>query len=400
MSAYRLFNSPLSWFGAAILSSLLVTGCDNASGARECLGPRDCFVGESCIDNRCAAVIVGTEPDTSPSVEPDEDVLLAPDSTPADGGLNDTVSIPPSDADSEVESPDEPDAPPTDCGHCPLPEPGRLAICIEGRCEEVVGFDQISAGSEHVCGLQSTTGYVLCWGNEADDRVATISARVKKVAAGYRHSCALNMSGEVACWGSADFGITSPAQGVFADLALGGRNACGLTQDGSIQCWGSSSTGVINSRPNGAGHSQIVAGESHMCALRANDTVVCWGNNTNFQLETPSDSFRHIDAGFSHSCGVRHDGTIKCWGALRDPLVLTPPAGNDFVEVATGTAFSCARRSNGTVACWGDAESTDGQLEPPAFDDFTTLSLGARYGCGLRGPLLTCWGLAPGPLPQ
>src|SRR5262245_30280005 len=78
---------------------------------------------------------------------------------------------------------------------------------------------QVSAGQKHTCALRDDSA-VVCWG--ANDRgqlgvdkatpgstkpvAVTGLTNVKQVAAGFRHTCALDQSGTVSCWGQNDCG--------------------------------------------------------------------------------------------------------------------------------------------------------------------------------------------------
>ena len=59
------------------------------------------------------------------------------------------------------------------------------------------------------------------------------------VAAGKRHSCALNSIGSITCWGSNEFGDSDPPRGDFTAIAASKDHSCALRSDGGILCWGS-----------------------------------------------------------------------------------------------------------------------------------------------------------------
>ena len=149
---------------------------------------------------------------------------------------------------------------------------------------EVAGglsFVQISAGDEHTCGV-TFSGRVYCWGYNQQGQVgngslidtkfpaavngvlATLTA--SKVAAGYRHTCAL-AGGSAYCWGNNDAGQlgngevfvtrTSPvavdktgvmAGEVLGDIATGRYSSCAVStpaSGGEVFCWGKNDDGQL-----------------------------------------------------------------------------------------------------------------------------------------------------------
>ena len=199
---------------------------------------------------------------------------------------------------------------------------------------------QIAAGLDHTCALLES-GDVRCWGgndvgqlgygdterrgDEAGESLATnvpVGGRVRQLALGEFHTCALLESGAVRCWGGNSFGElgyghidplgNNPNELPTEDLAVGGlvaqltvglAHTCALLSSGAVRCWGSSSGGqlgygstnylgdepgemgaMLGSVPLDGQTSQIRAGSSHTCALLTGGTIQCWGFNNAGQL--------------------------------------------------------------------------------------------------------------------
>ena len=95
------------------------------------------------------------------------------------------------------------------------------------------------------------------------------------VAAGERHSCALNSIGSIKCWGSNEFGESDPPMGLFTVIAAGDSHSCALGTDGSISCWGNNDAG--QSDPPLGNFTFVAASKDHSCALRSDGRFLCWG---------------------------------------------------------------------------------------------------------------------------
>ncbi len=96
------------------------------------------------------------------------------------------------------------------------------------------------------------------------------------VAAGKRHSCALNSIGSITCWGSNEFGESDPPMGLFTAITVGSSHSCALGTDGIIACWGNNDAG--QSDPPRGDFTAIAASKDHSCALRSDGGVLCWGS--------------------------------------------------------------------------------------------------------------------------
>jgi alpha-tubulin suppressor-like RCC1 family protein len=228
---------------------------------------------------------------------------------------------------------------------------------------------------------------------------------------------------------------SSPATRI-RELALGRAHSCALTTGGSVWCWGANERGQLGDGTTGARSSPVrvdlpgpasavAAGRNHGCAV-VERAVFCWGANSRGQLgdgttianrPTPVmaldvSTANDVAAGGSHSCASLEDGTVRCWGAndegqlgdrsSTDRPRPVPVDGLDQVqELELGDGFSCALRTR-AVWCWGS--NADGQLgvADPAFrpaalavsgvEDVRSLAVGAAHVCAATGEAVVCWG--------
>jgi len=128
--------------------------------------------------------------------------------------------------------------------------------------------DHESMHAAHVCAIAGNT--LLCWGwnqggqlgigdnegmveNQSRPRLVGVVNPVE-VAAGARHTCALDEAGEVKCWGD-------PRAGQLGDGALAG----------ALEVW-PPGTPILD------GVTTITAGHAHTCAIDTNDRILCWGD--------------------------------------------------------------------------------------------------------------------------
>lgn len=180
------------------------------------------------------------------------------------------------------------------------------------------------------------------------------------VAAGSRHACAILWSGvrqsTLYCWGANESGqlgdgtMTNrwtpvPVFGLGATVlgvAAGQRHSCALDSGYQALCWGDNSQGQLGS---GALRTSLLpvavdgdrklhsisAGDAHTCAVDADGAAYCWGANDNGQLGNDSTvdspvpvavrgglSFESLVAGAYHTCGLTRSGLAYCWGANTD----------------------------------------------------------------------------------
>ena len=252
-------------------------------------------------------------------------------------------------------------------------------------CQPMGGYQQISVGSFHTCGLQDD-GSAVCWGNNGNGQSTPPGGTFTQVNAGDYNTCNLKSDGSVVCWGNNNFGQSTPPVGIFYQVSPGYDHTCGLKSDGSVVCWGNDNFGQ-STAPSGT-FSQVSAGVWHSCGLKSDGSVDCWGNDNFGQSTSPTGIFSQVSAGGSHNCGLKNDGSIACWG-LNNYGQSTPPAGT-FTQISAGSAYSCGLMDDGSVDCWG--RNAHGEAAPPS-GSFTQIDAGGYHTCGITSDgSVDCWG--------
>lgn len=218
------------------------------------------------------------------------------------------------------------------------------------------------------------------------------------ITAGARHTCAWFEDGEAACWGNNGGGrlgdgtvetratpvrVTGLA-GKVKMMAAGGVHTCALLADARVQCWGTNDEGQL--------------GDGTTTSSLAPVSV------PNLQ------GVVHVSAGALHGCAVAGSGVVRCWGS-RGPTSAAPGApdagsgGGAWRTVASGAGHSCAASFVG-VQCWGvgdgvgertHARQLTGPTEeepdiPVTFAAPTALAAGAAHACASFGGVPGCWG--------
>lgn len=218
----------------------------------------------------------------------------------------------------------------------------------------------IAAGQVHTCAV-TVPGAVICWGANSNGQlgngatnnaippvpvsVVGIAGRVKAIAAGGNHTCALTETGGVTCWG--DFRGNKPDEPAYENIsaiAAGLNHNCVLTSVGSVECWGQNDYGQLGNGDGsltykGFGQMQqvhgllsgvvaIAAGGDNSCALTSTGAVKCWGRgsggrlgnggytDTNIPVDVAQlgNGVSALAVGYKHTCALTTAGVVKCWG--------------------------------------------------------------------------------------
>jgi alpha-tubulin suppressor-like RCC1 family protein len=331
-----------------------------------------------------------------------------------------------------------------------------------------VDLVDIRSGERHSCVLTAAGG-VKCWGNNHDGQlgdgtvtdhgrpvdVSGLTAGVKAIATGWRHSCAVTSVGRVVCWGNnhdgqlgdgtrADRKKPEDVVGLMSNataLATGERHTCALTPGGGVKCWGNNHDGELGDGTRvdrvtpldvfglTSGVKAITAGWRHTCALTAAGGVRCWGNNHDGQLGDGTETDRQvptdvvgltngvtaISARWRQTCALTAVGGVKCWGsnhegqlglgtrndanAPMDVVGLT----SGVKAITAGWRHVCALTVNGDVKCWGS--NHEGQLGDGTGIDrkvpvdvvlvpgkSLAIAAGGQHSCAMDSRAITCWG--------
>jgi alpha-tubulin suppressor-like RCC1 family protein len=217
-------------------------------------------------------------------------------------------------------------------------------------------------------------------------------------------------------------------------LAFGFKHTCARMDDGGVKCWGNNVHGQLgyndnDARGNGTGEQTsallpvhlgagrtavaLTAGDWHTCAILDNGDTKCWGRNGNGELGqgtvTPTGNDNNVDDN-------NEDGLGNAAGEMEALQPINLGTGRTALEIAGGQHFTCARLDDSSVKCWGRNET--GQLgqgnstqlgvtandiagaAPLSFGTGLTpvaISLGHHHGCatltdsaGARH--VKCWG--------
>lgn len=238
--------------------------------------------------------------------------------------------------------------------------------------------------------------------------------RVKQLALGSNHSCALLNEGFVKCWGANGLGQVgnASATGSFntaqlvanqsdnvAAIASRYDHTCLVTLEGIVRCWGANAGGQIGTGFRGGSYNApqdvaglpvpvrtVATGAAHTCALGVNGRLYCWGDNIAGQLglQGAADAtaptwvsalaapVSAVTVGGAHTCALTTDGVVWCWGSNASgqlgaglgvsqwPIPVSVATGGAMAQVAAGGAHTCARSASGALVCWGN--NSHGQL--------------------------------------
>jgi alpha-tubulin suppressor-like RCC1 family protein len=216
------------------------------------------------------------------------------------------------------------------------------------------------------------------------------------VAAGKKHSCALDSAKVAVCWGEnvrGQLGTPKPT-GSTTPVSVPGltngnkqivaRNyaSCVITAAATLRCWGdveAPQVGVplgptpLVSPLADQKVSAVTLGGRHACALlKSADSVKCWGDATDGRLGAAAGSAvtgigkpTAISAGLGFTCARNDKGEVYCWGAnvhyelaseavRASAMPLRVPLPQSATAIAAGWNHACAQLDDGTVHCWGD----------------------------------------------
>jgi alpha-tubulin suppressor-like RCC1 family protein len=261
-----------------------------------------------------------------------------------------------------------------------------------------VMFSAVSVGRTHVCGIQSGTGAVTCWGDNRAGQIGNGTSGTSvvftpgqfvpglafsQIQAGDAQTCGVTTSQALFCWGQG-FGPSpvqvDPANTYrFVATRYVGLDPCGFQTSG-MTCGGWHTVDVLATSGTA----------DHMCQIFGGGRTECWGEDKWGQLgngtasnvyvkpSAPTEifgfTFQSISAGDWNTCALSGTNAF-CWGNGRwgqngtgtqnsaaAPAQVIPPWGTTiaFSKISVGAQHVCGLAGGGAIWCWGRNES--GQL--------------------------------------
>jgi alpha-tubulin suppressor-like RCC1 family protein len=238
------------------------------------------------------------------------------------------------------------------------------------------------------------------------------------VAAGWRHSLALNADGTLTGWGDDSLGQTDfPVTSNYMAIACGYLHSLALQSNSTVLAAGNDGFGQTEVPVNLSNVAAIACGFYHSLALQSNGTVVAWGPSTNAADIGKQPDFGQtlVPAGLSnvvaiagggwHSLALKSDGTMVAWGA---GTIVNPADGYDYgqsiipaglsnvVAIAAGAAHTLVLEANGTLVAWGN--NTYGQTNIPAgLSNVVAIAAGGWHNLALKSDgTVVAWGAGVG----
>jgi len=251
-------------------------------------------------------------------------------------------------------------------------------------------FSQVSAGLWHTCGVK-TDGTVACAVMESCDITCGRPLREKndfgqatpptgtftQISAGSQHTCGLKTNGTIACWGDSSLGKTPTAR--FVEISVGVNHACGLKASGAVECWGNNNNGQATA-PTGT-FSQVSTGAFHSCGVKTNGTIVCWGSNDYGQsTPTPAPS---LSLAFSAGCNPTFRPDI--WVPVDCTISITN-SGSSVLSFGGATVGSYEGTTPEFFTVWSKG---DGQFQPATSNVITWPAVQVAPGATAQVEALT-----------
>ena len=280
--------------------------------------------------------------------------------------------------------------------------------------------------------------------------VGATDIRMRPMAVGTNHACAILADDRVICWGENDWGqlgvggMVSVPFPVFVSgldaapvtLAAGEEHTCAILANGGVQCWGGNVNGQLgNGEPSYSPHItpvtvtglagkaiDLAAGSWHTCALLQGGRVQCWGANNTGQLGngTMDDQAAPvtvnlpgqatwITAGCNHTCALLADGRMYCWGwnmwgqlgvsgvmQSTTPVQVTAVSGAG-TTIEAGCNHTCATyhdaQGESRLSCWGQSNLMQMPAEQEARISLLLMRAGMGHTCILTAEHgMLCWG--------
>lgn len=284
-------------------------------------------------------------------------------------------------------------------------------------------FVQLILSEENSCGITADS-FLRCWGRNNNGELGLGNAasrytvqspqnwqdqKVKSVAAGEEHICAIQENGDLYCWGrnqNYQFGESGNAEEYlpkhikagqkFEKVYAGGDHTCVIDAIEQVHCWGANLYGqtgqlndVLSSNSEFAKEkfTYLSIGDDrgedqgHVCAVLKEDGLKCWGANGFGQLGIGKDDifgrsfykFKKISAAYYNTCAIDLEDKAYCWGAnslepsrpnkslflgigksAHQSLPYPVATSLKFRDIKPGVISTCGLTTNEDVYCWGN----------------------------------------------
>ncbi len=205
---------------------------------------------------------------------------------------------------------------------------------------------------------------------------------VVAIAAGEKHSLALQADGTVLAWGYNREKQCEVPPGLPKVKAIAAHTWAQPRADHRRQGRGPGAApplAVLRAvPPDLADVIQISAGAGHNLALKSNGTVVAWGLNDHGQTDVPADLPKvvSIATGHFHSLALTADGRVIGWG-FNNHAQLNPPRDLSHVSAIAAQGWhSAALTADGRVVVWGFNNDGADRKRPQGIDLFHQPRLG------------------------
>ena len=203
--------------------------------------------------------------------------------------------------------------------------------------------------------------------NNVDALVPLPEGDFREISANTQHICGIKAdSGRVVCWGANDFGQTNyPAELREMDsVAVGRFHTVALTKNGNVVCWGAGSTLGVG-------------------GLSADTDIWPHYGQSKVPEELNTKKVIQIGAGYYYSAALLDDGSVKTWGAFRgltfsyskpasdlgysarffrDSItrdLIPQPTGIKIKEIVCTPYSIVGLTEDGSLVAWGDDSGPD-----------------------------------------
>ena len=242
-------------------------------------------------------------------------------------------------------------------------------------------FSDIEAGHNAICGLETSSSNVICWGLQGNPigsnfiQIQATNVQFTSLTLGKENVCAISTNNELYCKEmiTNTAPILQPQTNVVQiDIGISlytYGHKCILYDTGNIDCinGGYGWSGASQSAPAGIQFTSTATGHKFACGIETTSLLVqCWGNNFHNVLTTPTDQFQSIVAGRNTICGISLSNEVICWGKP-DELgeSMLPPPGTTAKSVSVGRLNVCIVTFQDEVNCWGVSSPFTGLLDGP-----------------------------------